>query len=55
MRDGIGLLLGLAISLIGLVVVLGSELDLVGVALIPAGMAVALFIRSTDTVRDRRP
>lgn len=48
MRDLLALLLGLAISLIGLLVVLGSELDLPGVALIAAGVAVAALPRLRD-------
>ena len=55
MRDAIALLGGLATSLIGLLVVLGSDLDLVGVALIAVGMAVAIAGRSTGSVRDGRP
>ena len=46
MRDVLALLVGLATSLIGLLVVLGTDMDLVGVALIAAGMAVAVFGRS---------
>ena len=48
MRDVLALLLGLAISLIGLLVVLGSDLDLPGVALIFAGVAAAVLPRLRD-------
>ncbi len=55
MRDAIALRAGLVISLIGLLVVLASTLDLVGVAVIGGGMAVALAGRSAGTMRDGRP
>jgi hypothetical protein len=41
MRDVLALLLGLAISLIGLLVVLATDLDLPGVVMILGGVAVA--------------
>ena len=54
MRDVIALLAAVAVSVIGLLVVLGTDMDLVGVALIAAGMAVALIGRSAGTMRDGR-
>ena len=45
MREALALLLGIAISLLGLLVVLDSMLDLPGVLLIAAGMAVAWLAR----------
>ena len=48
MRDVLALLLGLAISLIGLLVVLATHLDLPGVALIVGGVAVAVLPRLRD-------
>lgn len=51
MRDVLALLLGLAISLTGLLVVVGSDLDLPGVALIAAGVAVAALPRLRDPSR----
>lgn len=54
MRDAIALLAGLAISLIGLLVVLGTMLDLVGAGLIATGMAAALLGRSEGTMRKDR-
>jgi hypothetical protein len=43
MRPVLSLLIGLAISLLGLVVVLASALDIPGVLLIAAGVVVALL------------
>ncbi len=43
MRPVLSLLVGLAISIVGLVVVLASELDIPGVLLIAAGVVVALL------------
>jgi hypothetical protein len=45
-RDALALLLGLCISLLGLLVVLATVLDLPGVLLIASGMAVAWLSRS---------
>jgi hypothetical protein len=47
-RDVLALLLGLAISLLGFLVVLATMLDLPGVLLIAAGMAVAWLHRTTN-------
>lgn len=49
MRDVLALLLGLAISLIGLLVVLASDLDLPGALLIVGGVAVAFLTRNRGT------
>jgi hypothetical protein len=49
MRDVLALLLGLAISLIGLLVVLATDLDLPGVLLIVSGVAVAFLSRLRGT------
>ena len=46
MRDVLALLLGLAISSIGLLVVLATDLDLPGVLLILGGVAVAVLSRT---------
>ncbi len=53
MRDVFALLLGLAISIIGLVVVMASELDLPGAFLIVAGTAVAFLVRRDGTIHRR--
>lgn len=48
MRDALALLLGLCISLLGLLVVLATVLDLPGVLLIASGMAVAWLHRVSN-------
>ncbi len=53
MRDALAMLLGLAISLLGLVVVLATMLDLPGVLLIAAGMAVAWLARPAAGLTNR--
>jgi hypothetical protein len=49
MRDVLALLLGLAISLIGLLVVLATDLDLPGVVMILGGVAVAFVSHARGT------
>ncbi len=49
MRDVLALLLGLAISLIGLLVVLATDLDLPGVLLIVGGVGVAYVAHTRGT------
>lgn len=44
MRRAFALLGGFAVSAVGFVVVIGSDLDLVGVLLITIGVAVALLL-----------
>ncbi|MEO8246785.1 MAG: hypothetical protein ABI622_06640 [Chloroflexota bacterium] len=46
MRDLLALLLGLAISLIGLLVVLATDLDLAGVLLIMGGVGIAFVVHA---------
>jgi hypothetical protein len=53
MRPVLSLLLGLAISIAGLVVVLASDLDIPGVLLSAAGVVVALL--GIRTTRARTP
>lgn len=43
MRSVLSLLVGLAISIVGLIVVVGSDFDIGGVLLIAAGVIVALL------------
>ena len=49
MRDVLALLLGLAISLIGLLVVLATGFDLPGMLLIVGGVAVAFLSHTRGT------
>jgi hypothetical protein len=49
MRDLLALLLGLAISLIGLLVVLTTDLDLPGVLVIVGGVGVAFVVHTRGT------
>ncbi len=54
MRPVLSLLVGFAISVVGLIVVLGSALDMVGVLLIAAGVVVALLgVRTSPESRSR--
>lgn len=54
MRRAFALLGGFAVSAVGFVVVIGSDLDLVGVLLISIGVALALLLPRRRPARESR-